>query len=254
MKGQKERLERISLERKEKKMKKILLATTAAFGILFSSEANASLLQLIGGNTFVTLPNNSYAGSLWVGRTNPVTPMSLVTTQNNVTLTFEYVFREINPPASSFNWTGSGPTLFPGNAIPNNTVVPTPPSFTVTMPTAGLIPFKFSTILGDVVNGGTGFTDPFVFTRLYSTFISFNDPFSSSKSNPVPSGSTGNVAWIAFDASPLFTDLDYDDMIIKVTASVPSVAVSEPNALALFLAGGLGLLGLLSTSTRLSAV
>ncbi|MDW8445044.1 MAG: hypothetical protein RML45_12805 [Acetobacteraceae bacterium] len=47
------------------------------------------------------------------------------------------------------------------------------------------------------------------------------------------SGDTGTVLWLGFDDSGADTDDDFDDLIIRITATAVPIGVAEPASLAL---------------------
>lgn len=214
-----------------------------------ASHSNASLLKIVGGDPFVTNISNNYSSN-WAGRSNYSSPLTISTTTDNVSLKFEYIFRE-SFNLSAYLWFDVNPQSFISLSIPNNTVVSSPPTYFDVINTASILPFGFITSLNpfNILFNGDSSKPAAIFPSLrYSFFASFNDPLDSSKSTPVVSGQTGNTIWLAFDDGspsslfPFLADRDYDDMIIKITAftSNTTVDVNEPSTLALLLMSLLG--------------
>jgi hypothetical protein len=224
-------------------MKKILLAGTAAavMSIAGLGTAEAAFFTIDGGNAFVTPgspnPNNFSVG--WAGRANGstggVSPTAMsVIANENILITFEYVYREAGFTTNRLTYGGA--TVFTGNQLANTTLgsVVSGEFFAAA---GSLIPFAFVSQAapgnpnnnGEAAEMAPGFGE-------FGFFATFNAP---GVGTAVPSGSTGDVLWLALDDSGAGPDDNHDDMIIRVTAR--AAPVPEPATLGLLGAGLLGL-------------
>ncbi|MCS6856060.1 MAG: hypothetical protein NZ523_15105, partial [Elioraea sp.] len=119
----------------------LLLAATAA-AALSAGPAQASLLQITGGQAFTTAANNDFAAG-WAGRNNNVALTISATT--TVNLTFEYLFRESGFTGNRFEWTAAPSFFFVSTDRANLAASPPAPIpfFTRTNVPAGALPFRF---------------------------------------------------------------------------------------------------------------
>lgn len=207
-------------------MKKLLLAGAAAVALSLSAMggAEAGLLEITGGDPYTTPASNNYS-SPWAGRVNATNAMTVSTTEANVTLTYEFIFKEagfvntFTTPFGSILNTDAYGTSVGGLQAAVGAL-----AFSFTTPSAPGAPLN---------NGSAGLlvgTGP----DNYSFFATTN---AAGGTSAVASGATGDVVYLAFDDSGARNDDNHDDMIIKITAT----AVPEPTTLALFGAGLLAL-------------
>lgn len=214
-------------------MKKILTAFLISLGVLlYPNVAKSALLMITGTNNFTTGANNDFQSN-WFGYRNLGAPVTISTTQPNVQLTFELIFREAGLN-NVFVWAGSNPFMFNGSSIPNMTLPTSFPTQTVTVSSPGPLPFYFLSGLdytsqvnnnqSHVVSGGNTF----------SFFASIYDPLQNSGPYPpFPSGTTSNVIYLSFDDGWIgaFPDFDYDDLVIRITATQVN-NIDEPPSIA----------------------
>ncbi|MCS7316809.1 MAG: hypothetical protein NZZ41_00600 [Candidatus Dojkabacteria bacterium] len=218
----------------------ILASVISTFTIGLSQEAKASFFEFVGGSPFITSSNNDYSKN-WFGMSNQLSNLSLKTTTPNLSLTFEFLFRE-NTVQTLFSWNGSNPNYFLNISLPNNTIVSSLsiPTFYDNQIVPGLLNFSFFTELnsGIPLKNGDSKINIVNSKSYYSFFISFNDPLSSEKNNFFDSTKKSDIVWIAFDDGGVFKnnlpDLDYDDMIIKITAKPLPKNINEPNVFTIF--------------------
>lgn len=232
-------------------MRSMLLAATAAIALTFTAgAAQAGLLKIEGGNAYATPTVNNYSVG-WAGRLNssPLTALSVLTTEANVTLTFEYLYRESGFTRNRFVLGAGGPgNEFVSTDRANMALGGPFPTLTTMQASAGLIDFGFfsqANPLVEVQNGGPGVPTTRNASRAvlfweYGFFATVNDPFGPGKGAAVASGAEGDVVWLAFDDGGARDD-NHDDMILKITARAAPTIVPEPAALALLGAGLLGL-------------
>lgn len=232
-------------------MRMMLLAATAALGLTVTAgAAQAGLLKIEGGNAYSTPTVNNYSSG-WAGRLNsaPLTALSVLTTEANVTLTFEYLYRESGFTQNRFVLGAGGAGSQFVSTDRANMALPGPfPTLVRNQAAAGLIDFGFfsqANPLVEVENGAPGIPTTRNASRVvlfweYGFFATTNNPFGPGKGAAVASGAEGDVVWLAFDDGGARDD-NHDDKIIRITAVAAPVVVPEPATLALLGAGLLGL-------------
>lgn len=218
-------------------MKRSLLTGVATLALVagWGQTAEAGLLQITSGVPMV-VPANNASSALSPGdtgfRNTIAVPLSLLTTADNVTLTFTFVDEE---SAYNNSFTANG-TTFDENTTGGQ-------SFSFTQDTAGSINFFFSSngFSGPLMNGLPAIAigppdvdvpeDASFFTKIEGACdADLGGSFCFS----------GNTAIIALDDSGAKDDDDYDDFVVRVTASTVT-DVPEPATLVIL---GSGLIGI----------
>ena len=209
-------------------MKKSGIALVVSAGLALASHANAALIEVVGDDNtsgFTIQPNNDYpfldgaSGQIGAGVT--------ATSDDPFELTFEYLFKE-----ADYN----NGFLVNGTEIFNTATAQAGDTFTMTWyGGATLLDFQFRPDgLTNVTNAGNDGGAP-------ANIFTMTDP------------ETGDII-LALDDSGFNNDDDYNDLVVRVSATAinepPVAEVGEPATLALL---GMGILGLAMTRTRRKA-